>query len=322
VHREAHGLVANDLIEVEPHLVDLFMGSELPNPAGAGVLADGSPDPGSRVVLFTEIANLAQAAQRLGDAVALKIVHAHDEIVRAALDNHGGREIRHTGEGIMASFTSASAALRCAQEIQNLAAAESYSINGYQPRVRVGIAAGEPVEHNDSLFGTSVTAARRICDAAPPGEVLVSAGVRELAAGKGFGFEFRGTANLKGLDEPLSLFSLRLSPEPLFAEPAPAPVKRRTWLLATRRFVNELRRRHVVIVGAVYAGVLFVLLQIAELTFEPLGLPPWAYTLVLVLGLFGFPLAIVLAWGFDVTDQGVQRTRPASDSQYRDQVAD
>jgi hypothetical protein len=98
--------------------------------------------------------------------------------------------------------------------------------------------------------------------------------VRELAAGKGFGFAFPGTAHLQGLDEPLSLFSLRLAPEPLSAEPAPTPARRQTWLLATRGFVNELR-------------------------------PRWFSASVYT----GFPLAIVLARDFDVTDQGVRRTR-------------
>ena len=321
VHRRAHGLVADAMIEVEPTLVEAFMGSELPNGAGAAVVNDGKLDVGSRIVLFTEVADFAAAVNRLGDEAALGVLRSHDAIVAEKLPRHGGRQIKNTGEGIMAGFTSASSALRFAAEIQEYCSTQRASITGYYPQLRIGMAAGEPVEQNDSLFGISVLAARRICDAAEPGEVLVSAGVHELAVGKGFSFADRGSVKLKDLEEPLGLFSLKLMQEPqTVAEPIALaqPVQRTSSQSRLRRFGRELRRRHVHTVGVVYAGVLFILLQVAQLTFEPLGLPDWAYTLVLVLGIFGFPLAIVLAWGFDVTDQGVQRTAPDTQPTHSD----
>jgi hypothetical protein len=61
-------------------------------------------------------------------------------------------------------------------------------------------------------------------------------------------------------------------------------------------------------VGGAYAVAFFVLLQVADLTFTPLGLPSWSYTLFLVIGIFGFPLALILSWIFDVTPEGVERT--------------
>lgn len=77
-------------------------------------------------------------------------------------------------------------------------------------------------------------------------------------------------------------------------------------------FWNELRRRRVVRVVIAYAVAAFVVLQVAELTLEPLGLPAWTYRLVLMLTIAGFPIAVVLAWAFDVTPDGIQRTDATS----------
>lgn len=75
-----------------------------------------------------------------------------------------------------------------------------------------------------------------------------------------------------------------------------------------RSFLEELKRRHVFRVLAVYAAVAFVVLQVASLTFAPLHLPPWTLTLVVVLAILGFPVAAVLAWAFETTPEGVRRT--------------
>ena len=73
-------------------------------------------------------------------------------------------------------------------------------------------------------------------------------------------------------------------------------------------FLAELRRRRVFRVAVVYAGVAFILFQIVDATFEPLRLPDWLGTAVVVLLLLGFPIAVGLAWAFDLTDKGVVRT--------------
>lgn len=79
-----------------------------------------------------------------------------------------------------------------------------------------------------------------------------------------------------------------------------------------RRFYAELRRRKVIRVAIVYAAIAWLLLQFAEVTFEPLRLPEWALTLVIVLAIFGFPIVVALAWVFDITPAGVRRTEPSA----------
>lgn len=86
-----------------------------------------------------------------------------------------------------------------------------------------------------------------------------------------------------------------------------------------KRFFSELRRRKVLRVAAVYAGLAWILLQVAEVTFAPLQLPEWALTLVLMLAILGFPVAVVLAWVLERTPGGIRRdsspdeTRPPAD---------
>jgi len=77
-------------------------------------------------------------------------------------------------------------------------------------RVRIGLNAGEPIVEGADLFGTSVQLARRICDRAEPGQVLVSDVLRQLVAGKGFAFEHLGAEMLKGFDEPVALYKVRV----------------------------------------------------------------------------------------------------------------
>ena len=79
------------------------------------------------------------------------------------------------------------------------------------------------------------------------------------------------------------------------------------------RWFAELRRRKVVRVAVVYIVIAWLLIQVADATFEPIGLPTWANRLVIVLAVLGFPLACGLAWAFDVTPRGIERTS-ASDT--------
>jgi adenylate cyclase len=158
-----------------------------------------------RSILFTDLAASTALTQRLGDARAQELLREHNTIVRDALASHGGAEIKHTGDGIMASFGSASRALECAVAIQRAVAERGEG----DLQVHVGVNAGEPVAEDADLYGTAVQLARRVCDEAGAGEILVSNVVRELAAGKGFLFADRGAVPLKGFEDPARLYEVR-----------------------------------------------------------------------------------------------------------------
>src|SRR5205814_3739542 len=166
VHREAHGLVAEKVIQVEPEVADLFMGGSEVNPAGAVVLPGGAADdrdPGIRTILFTDIVESTAMTRQMGDEAAMELVELHDSIVRDALKDLGGREIKHLGDGIMASFVSAASAVKCATRVQKDVTSHGRENEDRAIKVRVGIAAGEPVEHHDDLFGSTVQLAARLC---------------------------------------------------------------------------------------------------------------------------------------------------------------
>ncbi len=109
----------------------------------------------------------------------------------------------------MASFSTATSALRCGIAIQRGVASHVEEHPETPLRVYVGLNAGEPIAEEDDLFGTAVDFAARICDHAEPGQILASNVVRELAEGKDFLFEDRGEHELKGIDELQRLFAVR-----------------------------------------------------------------------------------------------------------------
>jgi class 3 adenylate cyclase len=214
VHCDAHGLLAEKIIEVDPAMAEGLLGGGGINAAGAATLpgsGDGQRDPGIRSVLFTDIVGSTELTQRLGDEAAMAVVNHHDEIVRSALAAVGGREVKHTGDGIMASFVSAVAAVRCATQVHHALARHSED-HGHAPiQVRIGAAAGEPVEQRQDLFGSTVQMAARLCAHAQPGQILVSNVVAELCMGKGLHFEDLGEATLKGFDRPVHFHAVRVS---------------------------------------------------------------------------------------------------------------
>jgi class 3 adenylate cyclase len=206
VHREAHGLVAEKVIQVQPEMADLFMGGCEVSPAGAALLPGGSADdrdPGIRTILFTDIVDSTVMTRQLGDEAAMQLLELHDSIVRDALKDLGGREVKHLGDGIMASFVSAASAVKCATRVQS-EIAKHVRENADRPiRIRVGIAAGEPVERHNDLFGVTVQLAARLCSHAEAEQIIVSNVVAELCAGKILAFQDLGEVTLKGFDQPV-----------------------------------------------------------------------------------------------------------------------
>ena len=206
VHREAHGLVAEKIIEVEPDIAEAFLGGGEVHPSGAALIPGGAADardPGIRTVLFTDIVGSTTLTQEAGDEAAMELIYLHDSIVRTALTDLKGREVKHTGDGIMASFVSAAAAIRCATRIQRDLAKHCEEHPQRPFKVRIGVAAGEPVEHHEDLFGSTVQLAARLCSHAMPDQILASNVVAELCVGKKLPFQDMGEFTLKGFHLPV-----------------------------------------------------------------------------------------------------------------------
>ena len=205
VHDEAHGDVARDVIEVDLSAVEAFLG-RVADPAPTPAMPEGHVDAALRAIMFTDIVDSTAMTARLGDVRAVEMVRAHDALVRRALKDKGGREVKHTGDGIMASFADPAAAVDCARAIQQ--AFDAFNLASREKlRLRIGLDAGEPVADSNDLFGATVQMAARLCQHAEPDTIVVSQAVRGLVSDR-FRLVDLGCRTLKGFAQPVGLFAV------------------------------------------------------------------------------------------------------------------
>ena len=203
MHAEAHGLIPNQVIEVDPSSVAQFLG-RLTDPEAT----EGEPiqDSAFRAILFIDMVGSTDITKALGDSAALGLVRKYRDIVRGALVDHSGREVDRAGDGFLTSFESAYAAVRCAIAMQRELSSDNVDrADGVPLRARMGIGAGEPVRDGDALFGSTVNLTSRICDYAEPDQIIAARVVRELCLGKEVTFKSLGSMMLKGFDDSTDL---------------------------------------------------------------------------------------------------------------------
>jgi class 3 adenylate cyclase len=169
---------------------------------------------GPVTLLFTDLVNSTELLQRAGDEQARRIFQAHHKLLKNAVAAHGGQEVKWLGDGLMAVFVSPADAVRCAIEMQQAArrrvAAERLAI-------RVGLNVGEALREETDYFGLAVVIARRLRDHAQAGQILCSALVTGLLAGRqAFTFRDCGPLALKGVATPVAVS------EVLYQHDAPA----------------------------------------------------------------------------------------------------
>ncbi len=184
---------------------------------------------GTIAVLFTDIVGSTAMTQTFGDAAAQEVVRTHNRIVRAALTTYQGREVKHTGDGIMASFANTAHAVEASMYIQRKVVSSNATNPTVPLGIKIGINAGEPIVEDNDLFGTTVQLSARIVDKATVGQVMVSGVVRSICQGKSFVFADRGTREMKGFAEPVQLFEAVWDPDAAEAaqtDPAPSAAPR------------------------------------------------------------------------------------------------
>ena len=204
VHRRAHGQSAGNIIELDQEVpLNAFFGSVPNHPRGTPYVESAV-----RAIVFTDMCGSVAQTQALGDDGHMLLLRAHNNVVRAELESHHGREVKHTGDGIMAAFTSVASSVAFAIAVQR--ALDAHNTQAEIPlQVSIGISAGEPVtDDHDDLFGAAVQLASRLCGAASSGEIVTSIAVRELCIGKPIAFEDRGRVELKGLPEPAQIYAV------------------------------------------------------------------------------------------------------------------
>jgi len=158
--------------------------------------------------VFTDIVGSTAMTQRLGNAGAQKAVRAHNTAVRDAIQAMKGREVKHTGDGIMATFPDPVAAVMGAIRMQR----EIFAHNAANPQVevtvRIGINVGEAVEEENDFFGAAVQMTARICDKATKGNIWASQAVVDACKGQKIGFIPRGKFEMKGIQGSKPLYEI------------------------------------------------------------------------------------------------------------------
>lgn len=168
-----------------------------------------APD-GTVAIFFSDIEDSTALNEKLGDQRWVRVLSAHNALLRRSVEKHGGHVVKTQGDGFMVVFGEPVAAAHAAVDVQRaFAAPRPRSLRHARIRVRIGLHVGETVTRSGDYFGRNVAMAARIAAAAGGGEVLVSEDVRAaLADVDGFCFEPRGEVELKGLADRHTLWVL------------------------------------------------------------------------------------------------------------------
>ncbi len=151
-------------------------------------------------VLFTDIVGSTERASDLGDKHWRTLLDRHDALAQAHVERFRGTLVKHTGDGMLATFDGPTRAVRCA-----LALVDAERELGIE--IRAGVHVGEIEPRPGDVGGIAVHIASRVCDKAGRGEVLVTRTVRDLATGSGLQMRMRGMHELKGVPDEWSLFA-------------------------------------------------------------------------------------------------------------------
>ncbi|MBL4614767.1 MAG: hypothetical protein JKY27_07835 [Magnetovibrio sp.] len=160
------------------------------------------------VVMFTDIVGSTAMTHEKGNLAAQEVVRAHNRVVRDALAKTGGQEIKHTGDGIMASFQKVTDSLLSTQQMQMMIELHNQQLPDIPLKVKIGINAGRVVVEEQDLYGVTVQMAARIVDKAKADQIYVSDTVYGMAKGGNWRFVKRGPYYLKGIDGPVYLQEL------------------------------------------------------------------------------------------------------------------
>jgi AraC-like DNA-binding protein len=180
MHRKAHGLIPNKIIEVSSTVVESFLG-RIYDPPEAGISDEGLKifkDPSFRILLVTKITDPVLLQHKFGIEKANELLGQHNNIIRKNLVQYGGREVEHGGSGFIISFASAAAAVSCALAIQKDIPNSDAGAIGF----KMGINAGEPIEKSNKLFGDTIQLAKYMCAVAKYFQVAMVSSVKELVS--------------------------------------------------------------------------------------------------------------------------------------------
>ncbi len=200
-------------------------------------------------VLFTDLVGSTALSTRLGPDGAEELRRAHFGLLRGAIADTSGTEVKNLGDGLMVAFASPSQALACAVAMQQAIDRHNRQAEGESLAIRIGISAGETTVEDDDYFGEPVVEASRLVGKATGGQILVADVVRIMTRGRGHDMVPLGDLDLKGLPEPVPASELRWDPIVDDTDAAPIPLQPRVATLPTVGFVGRTAERETLAVA-------------------------------------------------------------------------
>ncbi|MBC8508110.1 MAG: DUF4242 domain-containing protein [Anaerolineales bacterium] len=203
-HNEAHGSVPHEIIEVDPSIVEAFLG-RVKDPSPVDSSGDTPIDSAFRAIMFTDLKDSTRMSTELGDTKALHLLHVHNLLTRNTLREFQGTEVKHTGDGFLASFASVPIAVKCAVAIQKAFDKHNQETPEDALYVKIGMTTGEPIEDHGDLFGAAVNLAARLCEHADASQILVAPDVRDRCNDMALPFSEFEDFTPKGFDHAIRL---------------------------------------------------------------------------------------------------------------------
>ena len=160
------------------------------------------PDRQLATVLFTDVVKSTETVASMGDKRWRELLDRHDDLVLREVERHGGRQVKTTGDGVLATFNGPAQGIRTALAIRD-------ALAGIGVPIRAGLHTGEVEIRGDDVAGIAVHIGKRVSDKAEAGEVLVSRTLPDLVAGSGLEFDDRGEHELSGVPGRWQLFAVR-----------------------------------------------------------------------------------------------------------------
>ncbi len=279
-------------------------------------------------IMFTDIVGYTAIMQR-DEVRALKLLNQFRKVLEKFTPAHQGKIIQYFGDGSVLSFDSSIDCVRCAMALQ-----KEYKNNLKIP-VRIGMHVGDVIFHNNNVFGDGVNLASRLESMSIPGSVLMSKSIRDLIKNKGeFHLVSLGSFEFKNVEEPMEVFALTNEgfsvpegaqiggklkdkssesasthqpevedPKVASNEPSPATSKE-TSKQSSHNLWAEVQRRGVIRVGALYVMLTLLLIMLTPYAKSLLNLPESTSTILVVLLMVGFPVAMYLAWNYERSPEG------------------
>ncbi len=261
-------------------------------------------------ILCTDIDGYADLIQQ-DDSLAIDLKERHREVLHQVVEKFHGKILQNIGHDSLSLFSSAVEAVQCAIQMQLVFR------EGTPVPVKIGIHLGDIIFTEEEAIGDGIIVARKIETQALPGGILISNKIyEEVKNQSGIETRYLKTCELVDQGQRVEVYAIANEgiavPESAQNEGALVTSDQKSGS-GIGHLWEEAKRRNVIRVIVMYAGAAYVIIELVNNVVNPLSLPQWLPTIVILLLIAGFPVTAILSWIFDFTPEGIKKTKPAGE---------